>query len=220
MELIQDTAVFIIGPENLHNKFLAYVIERELKAKCILFPQIDKFVEQRKDQILNSLKKRLYLLLIDSIHTSLEEVLRHLSSYMHNSNIHVALFNLSVNTGIERNGLAKNIKGFFYKDDGLELFLKGIKIILLDELWISRKLLSKYVLQSFKDKQEVVKEKNNLTQREIEILSMVSLGSTNEEISESLNLSLSTVKTHLYNIYKKINVKNRFNAAIWASTNI
>jgi LuxR family transcriptional regulator, positive regulator of biofilm formation len=220
MDLQHDAAVFIIGPENLHNKFLAYVIERELKTQCALFPVIEKFVKQRKDQLLNSLKKRLYLLLIDSIHTSFEEVLRHLSLYMHNKDIFVALFNLSENSGVERNGLAKNIKGFFYKDDGLELFLKGIKTILADELWVSRKLLSKFVLQSFKDKQEVVREKNNLTQREIEILAMVSLGSTNEEISESLNLSLSTVKTHLYNIYKKIKVKNRFNAAMWASHNL
>ena len=220
MDLQQDAAVFIIGAENLHNKFLAYVIQRELKIKCLLFPIIEKFVEQRKDQLLNSLKKRSYLLLIDSIHTSFEEVLRHLSSYMHRKDIFVGLFNLSENSGIEKNGLAKNIKGFFYKDDGLELFLKGIKTLLADELWVSRKLLSKFVLQSFKDKQEVVKEKNNLTQREIEILSMVSLGSTNEEISESLNLSLSTVKTHLYNVYRKIKVKNRFNAAMWASQNL
>lgn len=220
MDYNQNAAVFIIGPDNLHNKFLAYIIERELKIKCRLFKGVEGFITQRKEQILHSLKKRQYLLLIDSIHTSFEEVLRHLSSFMHDSHIYVALYNLSENTGIERSGLAKNIKGFFYKDDRMDLFLNGITIMFKDELWISRKLLSQFVLQSFKDKREVIKEKNNLTQREVEILSMVSLGSTNEEISDSLHLSLNTVKTHLYNIYKKINVNNRFHAAMWASKNL
>ena len=220
MDYNQDAVVFIIGPENLHNKFLAYIIERELKMKCGLFPVVEKFITQRKEQILNSLKKRQYLLLIDSIHTSFEEVLRHLSSIMHDSHIYVALYNLTENTGIEKSGLAKNIKGFFYKEDRMDLFLNGITIILKDELWVSRKLLSQLVLQSFEEKREVIKEKNNLTQREIEILSMVSLGSTNEEISDSLHLSLNTVKTHLYNIYRKIDVKNRFLAAMWAAKNL
>jgi LuxR family transcriptional regulator, positive regulator of biofilm formation len=220
MDFDQDKIVFIIGPENLHNKFLAYIIERELRFKCHLIPVVEKFIKQRKEQILNSLKKRQYLLLIDSIHTSFEEVLRHLSSFMHDSHIYVALYNLSENTGIERSGLAKNIKGFFYKDDRLDLFINGIIVIFKNELWVSRKLLSQFVLQSFEDKREVIKEKNNLTQREIEILSMVSLGSTNEEISDSLHLSLNTVKTHLYNIYKKIDVNNRFHAAMWAAKNL
>ncbi|MBN2535355.1 MAG: response regulator transcription factor [Spirochaetales bacterium] len=188
--------------------------------KCHLYPVIDNFIAQRKEQILHSLKKRKYLLLIDSIHSSFEEMLRHLSSFMSDTHFYVALFNLSENTGIEKNGLAKNIKGFFYKEEKIDLFLKGIIIILKDELWVQRKLLSRFVLQSFKEKREVIKEKNNLTQREIEILSMVSLGSTNEEISDSLHLSLNTVKTHLYNIYKKIDVNNRFLAAMWAAKNL
>lgn len=49
----------------------------------------------------------------------------------------------------------------------------------------------------------------NLTNREIEITNLILKGLTNKEISEELFISLSTVKTHIYNIYQKFGIKNR-----------
>ena len=54
--------------------------------------------------------------------------------------------------------------------------------------------------------------KEPLSPREADILSAVSQGSSNQEIAESLNISLSTVKTHLSNIYSKLGVKRRTQA--------
>jgi LuxR family maltose regulon positive regulatory protein len=48
-----------------------------------------------------------------------------------------------------------------------------------------------------------------LTLREIEILELLAQRLTNREIAEQLVLSTGTVKQHLYNIYQKLNVKNR-----------
>ena len=59
-----------------------------------------------------------------------------------------------------------------------------------------------------------------LTQRELEILSMVVSGATNEEIAARVCISPHTVKTHIYNIFKKINVPNRLQAALWAAKNL
>ncbi len=59
-----------------------------------------------------------------------------------------------------------------------------------------------------------------LTPREIEILTMVAQGAPNQKISEDLCVSPHTVKTHLYNIYKKIEVPNRLQAALWAVKNL
>ncbi len=51
-----------------------------------------------------------------------------------------------------------------------------------------------------------------LTLREVEILSLVGKQASNQEIADELFLSLSTVKTHLRNIFRKLEVKNRSEA--------
>ena len=48
-----------------------------------------------------------------------------------------------------------------------------------------------------------------LTVQERKILGMVQLGKTNKEISEEYNIGLSTVKSHVSNIYSKLNIKSR-----------
>lgn len=57
------------------------------------------------------------------------------------------------------------------------------------------------------------KEQNNFTHllspREIEVLVLIKEGLSNKEIAEKLFISLSTVKTHINNIYKILEVKNR-----------
>lgn len=50
----------------------------------------------------------------------------------------------------------------------------------------------------------------NLTQREIEITKLVSSGLSNQEIAENLFISANTVRNHIYNIYKKTGIKNRY----------
>ena len=66
----------------------------------------------------------------------------------------------------------------------------------------------------------MVQAKNGLSQREMEVLALVSLGTKNEDIAEKLFISPHTVKTHLYHIFKKINVPNRLQAALWAAKNL
>ena len=52
----------------------------------------------------------------------------------------------------------------------------------------------------------------DLTSRELEILHIISKGYSNQEIADKLFVSLSTVKTHINNIYSKLNVKRRTQA--------
>ena len=59
-----------------------------------------------------------------------------------------------------------------------------------------------------------------LTSRQAEVLALITVGATNDEIAERLCVSPHTVKTHLYNIFKKINVTNRLQAALWAAKNL
>ncbi|MBE7706937.1 MAG: response regulator transcription factor [Cyanobacteria bacterium SIG30] len=56
----------------------------------------------------------------------------------------------------------------------------------------------------------------DLTQREIEILSYVAKGNSNNEIAKKLFIKDTTIKTHLNNIYKKLNVESRVQATLLA----
>jgi len=57
---------------------------------------------------------------------------------------------------------------------------------------------------------------DTLTTREIEVLSLVAQGSNNQEIAEKLFVREVTIKTHLNNIFKKLNVSNRTQAVLLA----
>lgn len=52
----------------------------------------------------------------------------------------------------------------------------------------------------------------DLSKREVEVLTLISKGYTNSEISEQLFVSQNTIKTHIKNIYLKLDVKNRIQA--------
>lgn len=59
-----------------------------------------------------------------------------------------------------------------------------------------------------------------LTEREFEVLQLVAQGSSNKEIAQKLYLSVRTVEGHLANIYGKLQVKSRMEAALWALQNL
>ena len=64
------------------------------------------------------------------------------------------------------------------------------------------------------------KEKiDSLTKRELEVLIQVAYGMFNKEIANILDISERTVKNHISNIFKKIDVNDRTQAAIFAIKN-
>ena len=56
----------------------------------------------------------------------------------------------------------------------------------------------------------------NLTKRELEVISLVTLGNTNREIAEALSISEETVKRHLANIFDKVGMSSRVELAMFA----
>lgn len=58
-----------------------------------------------------------------------------------------------------------------------------------------------------------------LTRRELEILRLVSEGRSNRQVAEILWVTDQTVKFHLANVYRKLGVRSRFEAARWAQEN-
>jgi len=58
-----------------------------------------------------------------------------------------------------------------------------------------------------------------LTAQERKVLACLAAGMTNKEVAQSLCISLSTVKTHISNIFKKLGITNRTEATIYALKN-
>ena len=63
--------------------------------------------------------------------------------------------------------------------------------------------------RELKDRINDICEQYKLTPREKELMELIYSGLSNKEIAETLFLSESTVKTHIYNIFRKLEVKNR-----------
>ena len=61
-------------------------------------------------------------------------------------------------------------------------------------------------------------ERLGLTAREAEILELLGSGATNAVLASTLHVSLSTVKTHLENVYRKLGVRSRAQAVAMALT--
>ena len=80
--------------------------------------------------------------------------------------------------------------------------------------------MAEALVNSTKKKVPQLQNEAGLTPRELEILALVSIGANNEAIAEKLFVSPHTVKTHLYHIFKKINVPSRLQAALWAAKHL
>ena len=55
-----------------------------------------------------------------------------------------------------------------------------------------------------------------LTNREMQVLRHVAMGLSNREVGQSLGISVETVKEHVQNLLRKLNVNDRTQAAVWA----
>jgi len=98
--------------------------------------------------------------------------------------------------------------------------MKGVRTIIDGKLWLSRDMMTKCIFEGTGKDDSAKSRIENLSQRQIEILALVAVGETNDEIADRLCISLHTVKTHLYRIFKKINVPNRVQATLWAAQNL
>ncbi|WP_460593585.1 helix-turn-helix transcriptional regulator [Geomonas sp. Red276] len=134
----------------------------------------------------------------------------------------VVLLNVPTNRGIESDALCHGVRGFVYEHDSSDVLLKMIQAVFSAELWVSRNVMTEFIQRSsrkFRPEPVLTHSQGpaTLTSREMEILNGISRGRSNERIADDLCISLHTVKTHVYHIFKKINVTSRLQAANWSS---
>ncbi|KNC88549.1 biofilm master transcriptional regulator CsgD [Trabulsiella odontotermitis] len=112
-----------------------------------------------------------------------------------------------------------HINGVFYVSEDESRLIEGLQGVLRGECYFSQKLASYLITHSGHYRYNGT-DSTLLTHREKEILNKLRIGASNNEIARSLFISENTVKTHLYNLFKKISVKNRTQAVSWANDNL
>ena len=100
----------------------------------------------------------------------------------------------------------------------LNFLIPHLHIVLVNQLFHPRRQANLGwhdcgVPSNFDDLPKEAYVQHGLTQREGQILSWVCAGKTNWEVSRIVNISENTVKNHVQNIYKKLGVNNRTQAA-------
>ena len=110
------------------------------------------------------------------------------------------------------------VDGYILKDSESSELKKAIDIICKGENYIQPSLIP--ALNNQLANRDIDKDKIDLlTSREYEVLIQVANGMSNKEIATNLNISERTVKNHISNIFKKIDVSDRTQAAVFAIKN-
>lgn len=114
--------------------------------------------------------------------------------------------------------LAAGARGFLLKDAGPALLFQAIEAAAAGDALIApsvtARLLATFAAQGKRG--PVMQPSEPLTEREEEVLLAVARGLTNAEIAKALFVSLSTVKTHLASLMRKLDARNRVEIAMWA----
>lgn len=135
-------------------------------------------------------------------------------------NIPVKVLILTVHDEIEYllKAVDIGVDGFLLKDAESSELKEAINAVINDKSYIQPTLipvLNNRMISRNNDKYKI----DLLTKREIEVLMLVASGMFNKEVAIELNISERTVKNHVSNIFKKIDVADRTQAAVFAIKN-
>ncbi|MCP3032054.1 response regulator transcription factor [Halobacillus sp. A1] len=114
-----------------------------------------------------------------------------------------------------QNALDAGASGYLLKETTSEELIYGIMNVYKGDCVLPPSM-TKDLLIHYRSRKHSLSPETTLTQREQEVLRELSKGLTNKEIARILFISDKTVKIHISNIYKKLKVKSRSQAIIYA----
>ncbi len=113
------------------------------------------------------------------------------------------------------------LKGLFYNTEQKDKIARGLQEVIDGDNWLPRKVTNQ-LLFYYRNMVNTNTTPTNvdLTIREIQVIRCLQSGSSNTQIADDLFISEFTVKSHLYQIFRKLAVKNRVQAIAWANQNL
>ncbi|TCC06477.1 response regulator transcription factor [Kribbella soli] len=107
-------------------------------------------------------------------------------------------------------------RGFLLKDAGPRLLVEAVYAAANGDSLVSPSITTRLLKHFSTPSSKTRRAKPPLTERELDVTRAVARGRTNAEITDELVISLSTVKSHLSSIQRKIQARNRTEIAVWA----
>ncbi len=113
--------------------------------------------------------------------------------------------------------LSAGVAGYVLKDDALDSIARAIRTVSGGGSWFSQSVLNKLVDIRFA--QGTDEKGSPLTERDQELLAMISQGWDNGHIASELDLAEQTVRNYVSRLYQKLGLTSRAEAIIWARDN-
>ncbi len=129
----------------------------------------------------------------------------------HSSQTHIVVLTAYDDDAYVRGMVAAGVAGYVLKDEASEVLVRAIRAVMRGDTWFSRPVLEK-LLHDVSGSAPI----SNLTARELEVLRLVAGGKTNQEIAVILAISVKTVEKHLGEVFVKLGVASRVEAAVQA----
>lgn len=172
------------------------------------------------EECLNLLNKRIHpdILLLD-INMPKKNGIEVLE-YIKQNKIPVKVLILTVHNEVEYllKAVDIGIDGYLLKDSSYDELKEAIDVVISGNTYIQPSLLP--ALNESMEDYALDKEKIEcLTKRELDVLQLISEGCSNKKISDELKISERTVKNHISHIFRKIDVEDRTQAAVFAIRN-
>lgn len=140
--------------------------------------------------------------------------------YIKQNKIPVKVLILTVHNEVEYllKAVDIGIDGYLLKDSSYDELKEAIDVVISGNTYIQPSLLP--ALNESMEDYALDKEKIEwLTKRELDVLQLISKGCSNKKISDELTISERTVKNHISHIFRKIDVEDRTQAAVFAIRN-
>lgn len=140
--------------------------------------------------------------------------------YIKQNKIPVKVLILTVHNEVEYllKAVDIGIDGYLLKDSSYDELKEAIDVVISGNTYIQPSLLP--ALNESMEDYALDKEKIEcLTKRELDVLRLISEGCSNKKISDKLTISERTVKNHISHIFRKIDVEDRTQAAVFAIQN-
>lgn len=122
-----------------------------------------------------------------------------------------------VDEELELRTIKAGAQGCISREADPQVLTKALVTVGRGEVWVSQRIASRIIGEFVRSRDKKGKGSNasELSRREWEILALVAQGFRNKQIAQHLFVCESTIKTHLYAIYKKLEISSRLEATLY-----